>query len=114
MPSTKSKVAVIFSSPETVLDDIALAMNLADYSKHLVKSSATSLKINISCFVNNRARFCARKNIVVYARRRPGKVCFKNTHKKVFCHIACGLFFQKHKKHDFWPAACAIFGGPAE
>ena len=48
MPSTKSKVAVIFSSPETVLDDIALAMNLADYSKHLVKSSATSLKINIS------------------------------------------------------------------
>ena len=48
MPSTKSKVAVVFSSPGTVLDDIAVAMNLADYSKYLVKNSATSLKINIS------------------------------------------------------------------
>ncbi len=48
MPSTKSKVAVIFSNPDTVLDDIAVAMNLAEYSKYLSKTSDTALKINIS------------------------------------------------------------------
>ena len=46
--STKSKVAVLYSTPETVLDDIARAMRLADYQVHLPKEPATLLKINIS------------------------------------------------------------------
>ena len=45
---TKSKVAVVRTSPETVLDDVANAMRLADYDQTLVKTAATLLKINIS------------------------------------------------------------------
>jgi uncharacterized protein (DUF362 family) len=43
-----SKVAVVRISPETILDDIARAMRLADYQKHLSKDKDTALKINIS------------------------------------------------------------------
>ena len=46
--STKPKVAVVYATPETVLDDIARAMRLADYQVHLPKELATLLKINIS------------------------------------------------------------------
>ena len=46
--STKSKVAVLYSTPETVLDDIARAMRVADYQVHLPTEPATLLKINIS------------------------------------------------------------------
>ena len=45
---TKSKVAVVRTSPESVLDDVAEAMRLADYDQTLVKTAATLLKINIS------------------------------------------------------------------
>lgn len=44
----KSKVAVIKTSPRTVVDDIANAMNLCDYRKFLSPSIDTILKINIS------------------------------------------------------------------
>lgn len=44
----KSKVAVLKTSPETVLDDIQKLMELADYEKHLPKENDTILKINIS------------------------------------------------------------------
>ena len=44
----KSKVAVVYTSPETVLDDIARAMRLADYQQHLPQDRSTILKINIS------------------------------------------------------------------
>ena len=44
----KPKVAVVYTTPETVLDDIARAMRLADYQTHLPKDLATLLKINIS------------------------------------------------------------------
>ena len=46
--TTKPKVAVIYATPETILDDIAQAMRLADYQKYLPKDPATLLKINIS------------------------------------------------------------------
>ena len=45
---TKPKVAVVYTRPETVLDDIAHAMRLADYRSFLPKEVATLLKINIS------------------------------------------------------------------
>ena len=45
---TGSKVAVVRTSPETVLDDVARAMRLADYDRTLAKTAATLLKINIS------------------------------------------------------------------
>ncbi len=44
----KSKVAVLKTSPETVLDDIKKLMELAEYEKHLPKENDTILKINIS------------------------------------------------------------------
>ena len=44
----KSKVAVVYSTPETVFDDVARAMHLADYEATLPKDVATLLKINIS------------------------------------------------------------------
>ena len=47
-PSTRPKVAVVYATPETVLDDVARAMELAEYSRYLPKGPATSLKINIS------------------------------------------------------------------
>ena len=46
--ATKSRVAVVYATPETVLDDIARAMRLAGYQEHLPKDVATLLKINIS------------------------------------------------------------------
>ncbi len=46
--STKPKVAVVYTSPETVLEDIGRAMRLADYQTYLPKDAATLLKINIS------------------------------------------------------------------
>ena len=42
------KVAVVYTTPETVLDDIARAMRLADYTQTLSLDTATLLKINIS------------------------------------------------------------------
>lgn len=45
---TKSKVAVIKTSPETVIEDCAKLMSLADYETHLPKDKDTILKINIS------------------------------------------------------------------
>ena len=46
--STKPKVAVLYTTPETVHDDIGRAMRLADYEAYLPKDVATLLKINIS------------------------------------------------------------------
>ena len=46
--ATKPKVAVVYTSPETVLDDIGRAMRLADYRAHLLQDLTTLLKINIS------------------------------------------------------------------
>ena len=43
-----AKVAVLFTSPQTVVPDIAQAMRLADYTAHLPRDVATALKINIS------------------------------------------------------------------
>ena len=42
------KVAVVYTTPDTVLDDIARAMRLADYQSFLPADTATLLKINIS------------------------------------------------------------------
>ena len=42
------KVAVVYARPETVMDDIAKAMHLADYQSHLPADVPTLLKINIS------------------------------------------------------------------
>ena len=46
--SGRPKVAVVYTTPETVLDDIGRAMRLADYRRHLPQDLATLLKINIS------------------------------------------------------------------
>jgi len=43
-----SKVAVLRTEPETVLDDVGRAMRMADYQQHLPKGNDTALKINIS------------------------------------------------------------------
>jgi uncharacterized protein (DUF362 family) len=45
---TAPTVAVVYTTPETVLDDIARAMRLADYTQTLSLDAATLLKINIS------------------------------------------------------------------
>ncbi|NQU07291.1 MAG: DUF362 domain-containing protein [Candidatus Abyssubacteria bacterium] len=47
----KSKVAVLRTSPETVLEDYGRLMRLAEYEKHLPKDKETGLKINISWHV---------------------------------------------------------------
>jgi uncharacterized protein (DUF362 family) len=44
----RSKVAVIRTRPETVWDDVARAMRLADYQHYLPKDVTTGLKINIT------------------------------------------------------------------
>jgi uncharacterized protein (DUF362 family) len=44
----KGKVAVLKTSPETVLDDIEKLMKLADFSSAIPKTNRTGLKINIS------------------------------------------------------------------
>ena len=46
--TSRPKVAVVYTSPETVLDDVGRAMRLAGYEAHLPKDNATLLKINIS------------------------------------------------------------------
>ena len=46
--STKPKVAVVRASPETVLEDVARAMRLAEYQAALPRDVATLLKINLS------------------------------------------------------------------
>ncbi len=46
--SARSKVAVLRTSPETVLEDYHRLMNLAGYQDTLPKSADTALKINIS------------------------------------------------------------------
>ena len=46
--TTRPKVAVVYTRPETVLDDIGRAMRLADYQSHLPNDASTLLKINIS------------------------------------------------------------------
>ena len=42
------KVAVVYTTPQTVLDDVGRAMRLADYMSFLPRDAATLLKINIS------------------------------------------------------------------
>lgn len=44
----KSKVAVLKTSPETVVEDYARLMEMADFQTHLPKDKDTILKINIS------------------------------------------------------------------
>ncbi|HID87270.1 MAG TPA: DUF362 domain-containing protein, partial [Anaerolineae bacterium] len=44
----KGKVAVLRTHPETVLEDYARLMHLAEYEKALPKDKETLLKINIS------------------------------------------------------------------
>ena len=46
--SAKPKVAVVYTRPETVLDDIGRAMRLAEYQSVLPTEHPTLLKINIS------------------------------------------------------------------
>ena len=46
--TVKPKVAVVYTRPETVLDDIGRAMRLAEYQQFLPQDAATLLKINIS------------------------------------------------------------------
>ena len=46
--SSRAKVAVVYTRPETVLEDIGKAMRLADYQSHLPVDIPTLLKINIS------------------------------------------------------------------
>jgi len=44
----QARVAVIYTSANTVLEDIARAMRLAGYADHLSRDAATILKVNIS------------------------------------------------------------------
>lgn len=46
--NNRSKVAVLKTSPDTVLDDYSRLMRLADYQAYLPKNKDTALKINIS------------------------------------------------------------------
>ena len=45
---SKSKVAVLKTNPESVIEDYAKLMKLADFEDHLPKDKDTILKINIS------------------------------------------------------------------
>ena len=45
---TRPTVAVVYATPETVLDDTARAMRLAGYTDHLPSGPETLLKVNIS------------------------------------------------------------------
>jgi uncharacterized protein (DUF362 family) len=45
---TKAKVALVRTSPATVLEDYQRVMNLADYQAVIDKSADTALKVNIS------------------------------------------------------------------
>ena len=46
--TAKSKVAVLYTTPQTVLEDVHRLMRLADYQNHLSQGIPTGLKINIS------------------------------------------------------------------
>ena len=48
LPTTMATVAVVPTTPTTVLDDIGNAMRLAGYQRALVRDAATLLKVNIS------------------------------------------------------------------
>lgn len=48
MSSARSKVAVLYTNPATVLEDIGRLMHLADYESFLPKDVSTILKVNIS------------------------------------------------------------------
>jgi hypothetical protein len=45
---SKSKVAVLFTTPRTVLEDYHRLMNLAGYQDVIAKDTDTALKVNIS------------------------------------------------------------------
>lgn len=47
-PMTRSKVAIVRTSPQTVLEDYHRLMNLADYQQVVDKTADTALKVNIS------------------------------------------------------------------
>ena len=47
-PSGRSKVAVVYTTPDTVIEDIGRTMRLADYRSHLPADIETLLKVNIS------------------------------------------------------------------
>lgn len=49
--SAKSKVAVLKTSPQTILEDYNRLMHLAEYEKHVPQNHDTLLKINISWHV---------------------------------------------------------------
>lgn len=48
MNAVASKVAVLYTRPDTVLEDIGRLMHLADYQHFLAKDASTILKVNIS------------------------------------------------------------------
>ncbi len=48
---SKSKVAVLKTQPQTVLEDYGALMRMADYQAHIKKEADTALKINISWHV---------------------------------------------------------------
>mgnify|MGYP001601622662 CR=1 FL=1 len=48
MPTLRSKVAILRTSPATVLEDTHRLMNLADYQQALPKNAETALKINVT------------------------------------------------------------------
>jgi len=47
-PPKTAKVAVLYTSAPTVVDDIGRAMRMADFATSLVKEAPTALKVNIS------------------------------------------------------------------
>ena len=47
----RSKVAVLKTNPETVLEDYGRLMRMAGYQDHLSRENDTALKINISWHV---------------------------------------------------------------
>ena len=49
MSTEKSTVAIVRTTPETVLEDYARLMDLINYDQILDKSKTTILKNNISC-----------------------------------------------------------------
>jgi hypothetical protein len=51
---SKSKVAILRTTPATVLKDYHRLLNLADYQAALPKDRETALKINISCTSSSR------------------------------------------------------------
>lgn len=48
MTTPKAKVAVLKTTPETVLDDYAKLLHLAEYEKSISKDNDTLIKLNLS------------------------------------------------------------------